>query len=425
MSTKSAFLKIPGFRILLVAMLMIAIAPQIEITGCNSGLALAGQSESGVPLDASAQNGILVFSSPDGQFRWWLDGRIYLDTAFYMEDKNTLTDGFQLRRGRFAVKSILYYDWYVEFDLDFAEEATEVKDAYVRYDNLLGRTAYIRFGNFREPFGLEENTTSRYLMFMERSQGTDALVPGRRFGIEFAKWTPRFRMAVGVFGQDVEDFEKPEDEGFNVTGRFNFTPVTGGDQTILLGLSASQRQTAWDAGKVRFKTRPETHVNEEKFLDTGTINGVDDFRLLGGELAWVRDRLLVQGEFMHAKLNRSEDLVDLGFSGGYGYVAFFLTDDSHPYENSNAEFGKVVPSGKNGALELALRFSKGDLSNGDVLGGTSQSWTLGLNWYANPSIKLYTNFVLVDNDEDATGKATELVGDDNFSMIQFRLLATF
>jgi len=140
-----------------------------------------------VELEATSEDGILVFASDDGQFKWWIDTRIYLDTAFYMDDDAEfymeiddedvavhMASGMQVRRARMAWKAILWSDWYAEVDVDFAEEATELKDAYVRYDNLFDRQGYVRVGNFRTPFGLEENTSSRYLLFMERSWPTRA-----------------------------------------------------------------------------------------------------------------------------------------------------------------------------------------------------------------------------------------------------------
>jgi len=148
-----------------------------------------------VELEATSEDGILVFASDDGQFKWWIDTRIYLDTAFYMDDDAEfymeiddedvavhMASGMQVRRARMAWKAILWSDWYAEVDVDFAEEATELKDAYVRYDNLFDRQGYVRVGNFRTPFGLEENTSSRYLLFMERSPGHGSLRAGPPHG---------------------------------------------------------------------------------------------------------------------------------------------------------------------------------------------------------------------------------------------------
>ena len=183
-------------------------------------VALAGDT----PLQSASEDGILVWKSPDDAFKWWIDARAYIDVATYFDDGWTVNDdgeydpdgtettdlsgGTLLRRARFAVKAELWTDWYAELDLDFAEEATAVKDAYISYRGLFGHRGHVRVGNFRQPFGLEENFTSRNLVFMERSPGTDPFVVGRRMGLEIARWDANWRLAASVYGADVSDFAK-------------------------------------------------------------------------------------------------------------------------------------------------------------------------------------------------------------------------
>jgi len=391
-----------------------------------AGSALAGST----PLNASSDDGILVFKSEDGAFKWWMDTRVYLDMAFYNEDKNPLGDGVQLRRGRMAWKAILWSDYYVEFDLDFAEEGTEVKDAYIRYDNLFNRTGYVRVGNFRAPFGLEENTTSRYLMFMERSQGTDPFMIGRRMGIEVAKWTDKFRVAAGIFGPDIEDFETTdEDVNLNFVGRVSAAPINDDGKVLHLGASGAWRQSTYSSlddsgGPIRFRTRNETHVSDYKYLNTGYIDNIDNFTQFGGEIAFVANRFMVQSEYVGTSMSRKNDLEDLSFGGYYAMASFFLTNDSHPYDYKSGEFGKVRPTSKSGALEFALRYSDADLTDQEVLGGESTAITAGLTWYANPSIKVYMNYSMIDNDENADADGGR-VGNDDYGVFQMRFLAAF
>jgi phosphate-selective porin OprO/OprP len=381
-------------------------------------------------LKPTSEDGILVFASDDGEFKWWVDTRIYLDTAFYVEDKNSLGDGVQLRRGRMAWKGIVWSDWYVEFDLDFAEEATEVKDAYIRFDNISDGNGYVRIGNFRAPFGLEENTTSRYIMFQERSLGTDAFMFGRRMGLEVAKWTDKFRIAAGIFGPDVEDFETTdEDVHFNFASRLSAAPINEDGRVLHVGGSFAWRQPTYDSldgtgGEVRFRTREESHVTDYKYLNTGYIKNVDNFQQFGGELAFTNDRLMVQTEFVSTAMTRIGDFEDLSFSGAYAFASFFLTDDTHPYDHTSGEFGKVLPNGEKGALEFLVRYSVADMNDKDILGGKATSVTAGLTWYANPNIKVYSSYTAIDNDMNATAGGS-LVGDDDYGVFQMRFMAAF
>ena len=109
-----------------------------------------------VELEPTSNDGILVFESKDGAFKWWVDSRVYLDMAMYMDDDAEFTmeiddedvelhmgSGMQIRRARMAWKAILWDDWYAEVDVDFAEEATALKDAYIRYGNMFGGNGYV------------------------------------------------------------------------------------------------------------------------------------------------------------------------------------------------------------------------------------------------------------------------------------------
>lgn len=417
--------------------------------------ASAGKS---VELEPMAKDGILVFASEDGMFKWWIDSRVYLDTAIYMDgDTDLLIDiddedvevsmgtGMQVRRARMAWKAILWEDWYAEVDVDFAEEATALKDAYIRYDALFNRQGYVRVGNFRTPFGLEENTSSRYLLFMERSQGTDPFVPGRRMGTEIAYWGDMYRIAVGAFGPDVEFFETNTDEqiedgqsdmSLNFAARATVAPIMDDNMVLHLGGAYAMMKPTFvdgdDVGEVRFRARNESHVSNLKLVSTGKMKDAESYTLFGGELAFVMDRLLVQGEYMGATVAMCEDFEydDPSFTGMYGFVSYFLTDDTHPYDVTAGEFTGVKPTGKMGAVELAARYSMLNLTDedADIMGGESTALTVGANWYPNPNLKFMVNYTIVDNDENCDSDGDFIVDEDegfDYGILQLRCQVAF
>ncbi len=59
-----------------------------------------------------------------------------------------------------------------------------------------------------------------------------------------------------------------------------------------------------------------------------------------------------------------------------------------------------------------------------VQGGMANNYTIGLNWYANPNIKFTLNYIMVDNSINA-GPEGNLIGDDDFSIVQSRILVNF
>jgi len=418
-------------------------------------------------LNATSEDGILVFESDDSAFKWWVDARVYLDVATYFDDgglynvptdpddlddfdddgyldlyemQDSLPGGAILRRARFALKSQLWNDWYGEIDLDFAEEATAVKDAYISYRCLFWGTRRVRVGNFRQPNGLEEVTTSRNLMFMERSQGTDPFVVGRRMGVEVTKWWDTFRASGSVFGGDVEDFDKEANEQISFAARVNWTPIRTDESTLLIGGSGTLQKPTFigefegekDPSKVKFNTRPESNVSNTKFVYAG-IKHVEKFSNFGGEVAYVNKRFMAQGEYMMASIDRfgSDDPGDnresISYSGGYGFVSFFLTDDTRSYDYKDAEFARVTPNSKSGAWEVAARFSTVDLNDeaADEQNGGSTSYTFGVNYYPNANVKLVLNYGIVDNDDYATGKDGQFNGNYDFSYLQMRFQTAF
>jgi phosphate-selective porin OprO/OprP len=377
------------------------------------------------PLHGESADGVLLFASDDGRFKWSLDGRVNLDGLFFVEDKNPLGDGVQLRRARLALKTVLWGDWYAEMDVDFVEEATAMKDVYLRYDNLFNRQGYVRVGNFREPFGLEENTSSRNIQFQERSQATDGFVPGRKMGLEVARFAPRWRAAAGVFGPDITEFETENDDmSWNVTGRVTANFLRDRGQVLHLGVAGSHRQPQFQSGNLRLRTRNEYHVNNYKYVDTDNISNVDTYDLFDAEFAYVNRRLRVQAEYIDVNVKRSGALDELDFGGAYVSASCFLTDDTHPYVWQDGEFGRLVPRAASGAWEVLARYSTVDMTDLDVRGGESTALTLGLNWHANANVRVYNSFVLIDNDEDASARGS-VVGNDDFQYYQVRVLLMF
>ena len=126
-----------------------------------------GQKVNSLPIDATVQDGILVFQNKEANYKMWFDVRVQGDAAvFFGYDKNLtqIGNGMLMRRTRFAVKAQLDKNWYGELDTDWTSGTPEIKDAYLGFtgvDNL-----EIKMGNFKENFSIQRNTTSRYLQFM-------------------------------------------------------------------------------------------------------------------------------------------------------------------------------------------------------------------------------------------------------------------
>jgi phosphate-selective porin OprO and OprP len=377
--------------------------------------------------------GILMFQTPDGNFKWWLDGRIMLDAAMYRSDLNTLSNGVEIRRARMAMNMIFWENWASQFDVEYISDGTiEIKDMWIGYTGV--PNSILQVGNFKEPFGLETLTSSRYISFIERSL-IDNFSPDRRIGVAFSKFDRRYYASGGLFGPAVGDTDTTgQDQGYNVVGRATVLPLLTRSSLIHLGVAASymtpKAATATDlsdADQMRLRARPETHVNRGRFIDTKKMSNVDHQNLIGFEAAAEFGPVSVQSEYNKATYKRTlSTLAEPSFDGWYGFVSWFPTGEHRPYDWTAGEFDRVLPKSNRGALELLARYSTADLNDpvAKILGGKEQITTIGVNWYANANVRLMVNYAWVANDENTKGDRSYRVN-DKFNTLQARLQLMF
>jgi len=353
----------------------------------------------------------LHFSSTDEQFKLKVGGRTAVDSAWFNEDNELKQafgdqqDGTEFRRA-FLYMSGLINGW-VEYksEFEFAGGDAGFEDVYVGFTKLpyLGR---LRIGHMDEPFGMELRTSNRHTTFMERAL-THTLTPGTETGVLAKNLVMNNRLfwGAGVF-RDADSYVDGRGDGaYNVTGRIVGLPLYAEDGKRLLHLGVSGNHRNPD-GVVRFRSRPEAHLSNYYYVDTGDIL-VDDEDLLGLELAWVNGPFSLQSEYIIDRVD-TRLAGDADFSAYYVFVSYFLTGESRYYDLGSATFDRPRPrknfrgpQGGPGAWEIAVRFSNIDLNDGEVRGGSEDDITLGLNWYFNPNAKLMLNYVRAKIDHDS------------------------
>jgi len=360
-------------------------------------------------------------------------GRISADEELrraYPGLEDTSTD---LRRLRLNLSGTVFDTLEFKLDFDFAN-AREIKDEWIRFPHVPVLKRFT-FGHQKEPFSLEEQTSSSHLTFAETALPTEAFAPGRNFGIRYddAASDQRTTWAIGVFwatssyGSAAEAKDSlSNSEGMNVTARLTHLPryEHGGRKLVHLGLAYSHqfRDIAGDDTGLKLSARPETYLTDQKLVGTGTFSA-DSRDLVNAEFAAVLGSLSFQGEIFRDVAQGSESH---GFWGGYLYGSWFLTGESRKYSKSKAVFTGVDLNrpfdplhGGWGALELALRYSYLDLNDGDIQGGRERNFTAGLNWYLYPEVRLMANYIRARVEDRAKPSVDE--GKADIWMIRFQL----
>ncbi len=344
--------------------------------------------------------------APDIEF----GGRIQADATYYNNDVFKYQDGSEVRRARLFIRGDLTENWDYKFQYDFAPDQPESRDVYIRYNGL--DNTRITLGNFKVFGGLEELTSSNNMTFTERGL-PNALVKGRRVGVGYQNWNERYSIAISAYGHEANNLAR----GRGVSGRFAYRPNLGEGKILHLGLHIARDDD--DDGTTRLRTRPETHQDSHRIIDTGTLIDIDQRNTLGFEVSYVNGRFSAQSEVTNQKVKR-KFASDFNAEGGYVYVSYFLTDDSRPYSNIDAAFATLRPSADSagaGAWEIAARFSTLDLNDGLIRGGKVDSMTLGLNYYMTSDLRFTANYVMAEGET--------VSGTDEPGAVQLRLRYTF
>lgn len=359
-------------------------------------------------LDVFWKDGIRM-ESADGAFKLKLGGRLQNDWGVAEPDSD-LRDalggagqgsGTDWRRVRLALQGTIYERIGTKIEIDFAGGDAALRDAYLEMLKL-PYVGTFRVGHFKEPLSLDQLTSDSYTTFIERSL-MDAFAPGRNTGflLQNAPLEQRMTWSLGAFREtdDTSGNGFSDDATYNITSRVTALPWYEGDGERLLHLGVSASQRFRDGTTARFRSRPEVRLGIPNYVDTGDIPA-DDVQLVTPELAVVYGPFSLQTEYTHGFVQGDSGTEDSDFYGLYAQASWFVTGESRPYKTGEGVFDRVAPAknfdfdGGLGAWEVALRYSRLDLDDEGIDGGTLDDGTVGVNWYLNPNVRTSINYVL-------------------------------
>lgn len=326
--------------------------------------------------------------------------------AFFLEGEDDEGESqSELRRANLGIKPKFSENWQGKLQIDFKNDETEVKDAYLKYRGL--GWADVIIGQDKEPFGLENLTSSRNLMTIERSTPSNALSPGRNPGISLSGQhrlnhpKETFFWQLGYFQPDPEDESGTEARGDveAFTGRLAWLPWRHKKEVFHLGLSASQRN--YDGLDFRINERLEVHGGDS--LLESKILLAEEQTLVGFEALWQSGPATVSGEWQRSDLS-AVDGENYRYDGGYALIAYRLTGESRKYKNG--VLGGLSPKSSAGAWELTYRWSEMNLEQEEI---DTRSQTFGVNYYLNDKVKLMANYIKAELDEEGSSSDGDAV----------------
>lgn len=393
-------------------------------------------------------NGKPAFATADGRFTANLRAIVMMDAGKYFQKDNLgsavvgrdLNEGLNFRRARIGFDGRLFKDFdysiVYEFGGSGVEEAGRLYEASVTYTAL--KPVRIKVGAFEPNVGLAAATSTSQMPLLERPSPAE-------LGRNVAAGDSRVAVQVGangVFGQDDTSLAtrwfistaltgntlggaQQFDEQTGWVGRVALAPYSGADWQAHLGLNAQyviQPNDAVGSGgtgaryPIQLRDRPELRLDGTRLVDTGSIDA-DHATVYGAEAAFGVGSFLVESEYFRYEIERrGSALSDPNFNGWYVQGSWVLTGETRPYNPVEARFDapKQVynfnpAAGAWGAFEVAARYSELDLNYHEgvagvaaaadaVRGGRQKIYTIGMNWYLNPALRMMLDYQHVDID---------------------------
>ena len=214
------------------------------------------------------KDGAFTLESANGRNSIQLTGRMHLDyrqnsldlfdTADNDRDSASAADAWSLRRTRLGVKGTFAQDFKYEIVGNLPGTAT-LDVGFVDYAKF--PAMQLRMGKFKQPFNLEEQTSSNNIDFMERSY-VNQIAPAKKIGaMIYGEPTKGFTYAASTYSMNDTELDQTGDKA-NFAGRttLNFAELSGNKDAIMhIGLAGFNNeynvQPTTSSGSIETLTR--------------------------------------------------------------------------------------------------------------------------------------------------------------------------
>ena len=375
----------------------------------------------------------------DEAFEIKFGSRIQEDFRIYEKNDRDKDSGFQLRRAYVELEGKLLKDWLFNFIADFGNNDSRV--LYAHMDYVAFPWLSVRIGQDKEPFGMEELTSDKWLDLIERSMITRATTPEYNYGIMLYG-----KVLDELLGYKVGYYNSANTGvagsvgGQDVAGRLEVAPLKR-LETPIKDLKVGFNFTAGDQDSYKMKS-----IRDPSLRDVmPRIEGNGSRYRLGGDVVWTKGPGSLKGEYIQTKTERPNNLSDVGISGFYVGGTYILTGEKKQHSKGVKPKKNFDPrNGGWGALELAARYGKmyvddvgGNgmaIAPGDgfdmadnIVGNQVDSIEVGVNWYLNPFMKFSMAYSHAMYDKTGPGLSPHVGGsfENNYDFVLGRFQLAF
>jgi phosphate-selective porin OprO/OprP len=373
------------------------------------------------------KDGAFTLESASGRNSIQLTGRMHLDYrdsdidgsgdlgGGRTDDRDTasIADQFELRRARLGVKGKFANDFKYEIVGNLPGTAT-IDIAYLDFAKY--EQFQLRFGKFKQAFGLEQLTSSNNITMIERSY-VDQIVPGKKLGIQaMGSPTKGITYAGSIFQHNDTERDISADGKSSFAGRatLNFAEIMGNkemvmhvglaglDSTYAIGTSSSSQtsSTASVNGTQRgsissFRSAGRGlsnifrgQVNGEACVTGWTVGSCPSEyqaqvqqRAIGLEGIFATGPFKLMGEYSNGdyKGTQGANVVSYDTKTYFLEAGYFITGEKYADSYKGGVFSSFKPKnefdldkGNLGAIELAFRAEGFDVDDAKVSGGRLQ-----------------------------------------------------
>jgi phosphate-selective porin OprO/OprP len=344
--------------------------------------------------------------SRDGKsYRLRLRGYVQTQGRFFVDGGDETTqDNFLIRRARPIFEGNLFE--YVDFRImpDFGGGQASLYDGWMNL-RPFGPETQLQSGKFKAPFGLERLQSATATTFIERALPTE-LAPNRDIGAmfhgDFREGLITYQAMVGNGVQDGSNADADTNDDKEVVLRVFAHPF---QETAIEPLQGIGLGFAASLGEQEGNTTPRYRTSGRNTFFRYATNVVED----GNRVRWSPQAYWYWGPFgaMFEWVRTTPQLRMPGAPNIEPDVDAFQITGSYVLTGEAASYRGVVPvkpfrgsEGGWGAWEVAARyhqlhvddevFDEGYASR-TASAETARAWSLGVNWYMNPFVKLSLN----------------------------------